>query len=146
MKNISKILFNPELLATLVVFILSQIFFVSLCISSYNEYRAQNTQNLLQFNLNNTAARINNITSMGRDVQNYQGIFDEIYDLKLISKADDVFIVDNQGDLVRSQSVTKITHLNLAELKNGQIIEFQFFVSRAGQNVYSFPESAFRAG
>lgn len=121
MKNISKILFNPELLATLVVFILSQIFFVSLCISSYNEYRAQNTQNLLQFNLNNTAARINNITSMGRDVQNYQGIFDEIYDLKLISKADDVFIVDNQGDLVRSQSVTKITHLNLAELKNGQI-------------------------
>ncbi|WP_295483742.1 MFS transporter [uncultured Succinatimonas sp.] len=122
MKNILKAVFNLRLFAVLVVFFISQFFFVSLVVSSYNDYRVQTAQDLLQFNINNTAMRINNITAMGRNIQNYQRAMQDLYDLKMISKAADVFIADKDGRIVVGKSTVGLNTIDIKKLTGQNIL------------------------
>ncbi len=100
----------------LAVFALSQIFFIALILSAYHDYRVNSAGDLLQLHINGTAQKINSVTSMGRHVQNYTGAVSDLYDLKMISRAADAFVVDASGNLVAGNTLYNIDIVNISEL------------------------------
>lgn len=112
-------LLNPRLIASLSVFLLSQIFFIALIHSAYYDYRAQNLSSMIELNVSSTASRINAITTLGRELQNYTQAPKEIAALKELSHSSDVFAVDRRGTVTVGESVTGFNELSLASLATG---------------------------
>lgn len=94
------------------IFLISQLFFVSLTISSLDSYWQKNTEQLISINLNSIANKINLITKYGRDIKNYQNAVADIYDLKIVSHAKDAFIIDNNGKIIHGKSIYGIENID----------------------------------
>ncbi len=105
--------FNFQLLSTLLIICLSQGFFVWLMMSSLNDYRRTNLEALISLSTETTAANINAVTTLGRDIANYPRASQLIYDLMLKSKSADAFITDEDGKIVLGLSRSGLDTLPL---------------------------------
>ncbi len=111
--------FNFRLLSTLLVFFLSQCFFVWLMVSSLNDFRRENLENLITMSTEAASARLNAVTTLGRSASNYQQASQILDDLMMQSKTEDAFITDAHGTIILGKSRNEITRLPIEEISNG---------------------------
>lgn len=109
-----------RMLPAFLVSLLSQLFFIVLLSSSFSDYRAETYGQLTAANSAMTAQKLTVVGELGRRVENYAGASQDLYDLKMLSHAEDAFIINEQGDIVVGQSIYGLTHIDPAAIKDGK--------------------------
>ncbi len=109
--RILKGLFSGQSIFFILVFAISQIFFVALTVSSIEDFRHENRKALIELSLESMANKINIVTRLGRNIQSYSNAKNLLADLKTHSQTADAFIIDTQGKIVHGKSTYGIFNI-----------------------------------
>ncbi len=108
-----------SLALSLFIFLIAQFFFITLIMSSYQDYRQQTFTALVEVNAAYTANKLSVVATLGRSINNYRHARQDLQQLSELSQSQDVFFTDATGQVLLKQSPDATTHLDPQLLASG---------------------------